>query len=100
MARAMRRDLPLLAELEDHVGQRRLLDRGQPLGRRRSLRLVHPHVERLVAPEAEAAAVGVELQRRDAEVGQHAGHRADAVPVEHRVEVAVVGVRRAARRSP
>ena len=53
---------------------------------------VHPHVERLVALEAEAAARRVELHRRDAEIGERAVDDGDAAAVEHVVERAIVGV--------
>ena len=53
---------------------------------------VHPHVERLVALEAEAAARRVELHRRDAEIGERAVDVIDLPAVEHLVDGAVVGV--------
>ena len=57
-------------------------------------RAIHPHVERLVALEAESAARFVELHRRDAEIGERAVDERDAAAVEHVVE------RRGSRRGP
>ena len=92
IARAMRRDLrsspnwKMTSASADSSIARDALGRGRPAG------LIHPHVERLVAPEAEPAALGVELHRGHAEVGQGAGHLGRALRVEHGVEVAVVGM--------
>ena len=53
---------------------------------------IHPHVQRLVALKAEAAARRVELHRGHAEIGERAVDLRDAARVEHVVERAVVGV--------
>ena len=90
------RDAPrvaLLAELEDHVRPAPSSSTSrQQIGRGRPAATVHAHVERLVAAEAEAAPVGVELHRRHAEIGERAGDRVDAARVEHRGEIAIVRV--------
>ena len=86
--------VPFLAEFVDHVRQRSFIGGRQHVGRRRAARAVHPHVERLVPPEAEAAIRRVELHRRDAEIGQHTVHRGDAARVEQLDEV------RDSRRAP
>ena len=65
----------LFAEFVNHVRQRSFIGGGQHVGRRRAARSVHPHVERLVSPEAESAIRRVELHRRHAEIGQHTVHR-------------------------
>ena len=49
--------------------------RVEPLRRRLARRAIHPHVERLVAAEAEAAAFLVELHRRHAEIGEQRPRR-------------------------
>ena len=46
---------PLLAELENHVGELVFVDVAQQVGGRRPACSIHAHVERLVAAEAEAA---------------------------------------------
>ena len=87
---------PLLAVLEDHVGE---LGFGRPrdeIGGGLALRAVHPHVERFVALETEAAARRVELHRRDAEVGERAVDHRDPPLVEHVVDAR--GSRRARAR--
>ncbi len=56
------------------------------------LRLIHAHVERLVALKAEAAARRVELHRRDAEIGERAVDERNAARVEHVARRPVVGV--------
>ena len=53
---------------------------------------VHAHVERRVGRVGEAALALVELQRRDAEVHEHALDARDAQPVEHVVDLVVDGV--------
>ncbi len=53
---------------------------------------IHAHVERLVALEAEPASRRVELQRRDAEIGERAVDQVDVAAIEHLVERPVVGV--------
>jgi hypothetical protein len=84
--------IPLLAVLKNHVGQVFFSGRSEKIGRRRSLRLVHPHIQRLVASEAEPAAFGVELHRRHAQVRQTTGYGIDAAGLQHRRQVAEVGV--------
>ena len=66
---------------------------GNHVGGRRSGSRVHPHIERLVALKAEAAALGIELQRRHAEVGERAVNGGDTARVEHLRKRPVVGVR-------
>ena len=85
--------MPLLAVLVDDVGQLALADLAQAIGRGRPLAAVHPHVERGVAAEAEAALDRVELHRRHAEIGEHAVDGGDAARVEHGAEITIVGVR-------
>ena len=55
--------VPFLTEPVDHVRQRPLVRVAYGLGRGRSLRRVHPHVERFVAAEAEASSRRIELHR-------------------------------------
>ena len=92
IARAIRRDLRSSPNWKMTSASADSSIARDAFGRRRPAGLIHPHVERLVAAEAEPATLGVELHRGNAEVGQGAGHLGRAVRVEHRVEVAVVGV--------
>ena len=62
----------LFAVAEDRVGELALGRPRDQIGGGLALRSVHAHVERFVALKAEAAARRVELQRRDAEIGQRA----------------------------
>ena len=82
----------LFAELEDDVRQLAFVDVAQNVGGRRPLRAIHPHVQGLVAPEAEAAPCLLELHRRHAKVGERAVNRIDAAPGEDGRCVAVVRV--------
>jgi hypothetical protein len=89
------RDAPgkaFFAVLEDHVGEILLVHVGQQVGGRRALRLIHPHVQRLVAPEAEPAPFRVELQGRHPQVRQHAVDEIQAPRIEDRAELAVIRV--------
>src|SRR5690606_24086123 len=63
--------LALLAVGPQHVGDLALLGLGQPLGGALAGIGVHPHVERAVAAEAEAALGHVELRRGHAQVEQY-----------------------------
>ena len=82
----------LLAVLEDGVGELALGRAGDEVRRRLAGRAIHPHVQRLVALKAEAAARRVELHRGHAEIGERAVDLRDAARVEHVVERTVVGV--------
>ena len=82
----------LLTELVDHVCERLLVDGCQHLGRGRSTRCIHAHVERLVPPEAEAATWRVELQRRHTQIRQHPVDVSDTPCVQHVFETAIVRV--------
>ena len=68
----------LVAVLAERPRDLRLARRGEPGRRRRAARAVHPHVERAVLLEREAALGAVDLHRGDAEVGQDARDAADA----------------------
>ncbi|KOT00167.1 hypothetical protein DM50_2652 [Burkholderia mallei] len=57
----------------------------EPLGRRFATRRVHPHVERTVRAETEAARRIVHLRRRHAQIQQHARHP----PYSARIECAL-----------
>ena len=91
---------PFLAEPVDHVGQLGFLDISEQLCGAGSAALIHPHVQRFVPAETEAAPFGVELHRRHAEVGQNAINAAidaarglgDSPLVEYAIQVAVIGV--------
>jgi len=69
--------VPLLAELGDDADQLVLRQGVHQLGRARPLS-THPHVERPVGTEGEAALRLVELERRHAEVHHHAIELGDA----------------------
>ena len=84
--------MALLPVFEDHVGEIHFPGFPNQVGRGRPAAAIHPHVERLVAPKAEAAALGVELQRRHAKVGERAVDRLDPARGEHVGDRAVVGV--------
>ena len=62
-----RAGMPLLAKLEDDVGEIALGCPRHHIGGARPL-AAHPHVERPVEPEREAALRLVELHRRDADI--------------------------------
>src|SRR5439155_3134041 len=72
----------LLAVLEDRVGELALRRFRNEIRGRLASAAVHPHVERLVALKAEAASRRVELQRRDAEIGERAVDAGNAARVE------------------
>ncbi len=59
--------MALLPEAPNHIRQRRLVGRRNHLGRRRSARSIHPHVERPGQPKTESPRRVVELQRRHAQ---------------------------------
>ena len=84
--------IPLLAVFEDQVGELLFADLLEQIGGRRPLRLIHAHVERLVATEAEATAFGLELHRRHAKVRERAVDAGHAPIVEHAAKLTVVGV--------
>ena len=62
----------LVAEPEDHVGELLLRQPVHEVGGARAFGRVHPHVERPVLPEAEAAFRPIELHRGDPEIEEHA----------------------------
>lgn len=70
--------MPLLAEEIDDVGEIAFRGAGDDVSRGRP-RLPHPHVERPVEAEREAAAGLVELHRGDADVHHHAIDGVDAL---------------------
>ena len=82
----------LLAVVENRVGQLALRRARDQIGGRVAAASVHAHVERLVALKTEATAGPVELQRRDAEIGERAVDERHAAIVEHGVDRAVIGV--------
>ncbi len=84
--------MTFLAELEDHVGEVFLVDLVQQLCERCAHASVHAHVEGLVAAEGEAAALGVELHRRDAQVGEHAVNTGDRARLQYLAELPIIRV--------
>ncbi len=56
-------------------------------GRGDAARGIHPHVERAVHPEREAARTFVDLRRTDAQIEQHTGHPSDAARIQCSVQV-------------
>src|SRR5207302_392080 len=88
----------LLAELVEDVGDLRLVCSAQELGGRLAARGVEPHVEWLVAAEAEAAPARVELPRGDAEIHHDAVDRPEGLALDDGDDVAEARVHD--RRSP
>ena len=84
--------MALLAELEDDVGELDLAGLAKQIRRGGPGAAIHAHVERPVAPEAEAAALGIELQRRHAEIGQGPIDCLNPADGEHGAERSVVSV--------
>ena len=84
--------IPFFAVLEDHVGERLLVGGRNQVGCGRSLRAVHPHVQRIVAPEAEAAAFSFELHRGHTQIRQRSVDAGNATLVEHARQVAIIRV--------
>ena len=74
MARATRARMPLLAELEDDVGEIALRGLRHHVGGARAV-AAHAHVERAVEPEREAALGLIELHRGHAEIEHDAVDR-------------------------
>ena len=83
---------PLFAVLKNRVGELAFTRPGHQIGGGVAAAPVHPHVERLVALEAESAARRVELHRRHAEIGERAVDDGNAEAIEHGVEGTEVGV--------
>ena len=84
--------MTLLAEPIDHVRERALVGFGDGLGSGEARRGIHPHVESLIAPEAEPAARRVQLHRRDAQVREHAVDGRDATRIKNSCDVAKIAV--------
>jgi hypothetical protein len=78
---------PLLAEVIEDVGDRRLVLVAEDVGGRAPLAL-HAHVERRVEPERKPAPRLVELHRRNPDVEHDAIGRLDAETLRRRVELA------------
>jgi hypothetical protein len=84
--------MPLFAVLPNHIRELCLAHianqiRGGPGSRR-----VHAHVQQLVPLKAEAAARLRQLHRGHAQIGQGAIDGADASSIEHRIELAEIGM--------
>jgi hypothetical protein len=84
--------IALLAILENQVRELLLADLIEQISGRRPLRLIHPHVERLVATEAETAAFAVELHGRHAEVRKRTVDTGHTTIVENAPKLTVVGM--------
>lgn len=76
----------------DQIRQLLLTRRGNEICRSLTLALIHAHIQRLVAQEAEPSAWTLELKRRHAEVSEGTVDRHQSTFVEHRVKRTIVGV--------
>ena len=83
--------MPFLAEPVDHVGEGLFVGTTDGLSGRGTDRGIHPHIERLVAAEAEASC-RIELQRRDPQIRKNSVHFTNPVRIEYRRDPPVVRV--------